>query len=91
MGSEEQDWLGAEREREWMGMRCQLPGLAPRSQSWVSVASFVWNHSYLGSLHEGKSRLYQGWWDRKQGLPRRIRQAFRILFSTYVILVREPF
>lgn len=48
------------------GNEVKLPGLAPRPQSWVFVASFVWNHSWWGSLHEGKPQLYQGWWDRNR-------------------------
>ena len=44
-----------------------------------------------GSLYEGESLLYHGWWDREQGLQRRIFQAFQIVFSTYMILAYEPF
>lgn len=44
-----------------------------------------------GSLSEGESLLYHGWWDREQGLQRRVCQAFPIVFSTYMILAYEPF
>ena len=71
MGSEEKDSLGGERERLRKRMNgnevtAAWPGSSPSELGLCGQLCI--DHSWLGSLQEGKFQLYQGWWDREQGL-----------------------